>query len=134
MEFVCPPFLPTSSDAALFERLTVFVETTTANLNAIRDAGIGGLGEIPGRRTSLFCQEDLIPDSQTGITVPGIGPGTGTSCGSFLMPGNCTCTPARQIPMSVLDPEPWWWVSDIDREMVGVFGSVGKTLVLYAHM
>ena len=56
-------------------------------LNAIRDAWSGGLGEIPGRRTSLFCQ-DLIPDSQTWITVPGIGPGTGTSCGSFLMPGN----------------------------------------------
>ena len=75
------PFLPASSDAALFERLTAIVETTTANLNAIRDAGIGGLGEIPGRRTSLFCQEDLIPASQTGFTVPGIGPGTGTSCG-----------------------------------------------------
>ena len=25
----------------------------------------------------MFCQDDLIPDSQTGITVPGIGPETG---------------------------------------------------------
>ena len=115
VEFVCPPFLPASSAAALFERLTAIVETTTAHLNAIRDAGGGGLGEVPGRRTSLFCQEDLIPDSQTGITVPGIGPGTGTSCGSFLMPGNGTCTPARQIPMWVLDPEPWGRFADMDR-------------------
>ena len=77
MEFVCPPFLPALSAAALFERLTAIVETTTAHLNAIGDAEYVGLGEVPGRRTSLFCQEDLIPETQTGITVPGIGPGTG---------------------------------------------------------
>ena len=39
------PFLPASSDAALFERLTAIVETTTANLNAYyrrREWGNGG--------------------------------------------------------------------------------------------
>ena len=46
-------------------------------MNAIRDAEDEGLGEVPGRRTSLFCQEDLIPEPQTGITVPGIGPEIG---------------------------------------------------------
>ena len=34
--------------------------------------------------------------------------------------------------MSVLDPEPCWGILDIDRVRGGVFGSVGKTLVLYA--
>ena len=58
MEFVCPPYFPTSSAADLLERLTAIVETTTANLNAIRDAGIGGLGEVPGRRPVFFCQEN----------------------------------------------------------------------------
>ena len=51
MESVCSPFLQALSAAALFERLTAIVETTTAHLNAIGGAEDVGLGEVPGRKT-----------------------------------------------------------------------------------
>ena len=40
VEFVCPPYFPTLSDADLFERLTAIVETTTAHSQPAAPAGI----------------------------------------------------------------------------------------------
>ena len=91
-------------------------------------------GRYRGGEPVCFAKKTLYQKRRQESRFRVSDPEPGTWRGSFLMPENGTCTPARQILMSVLDPEPWWWVLDIDREMGGVFGSVGKTLVLYAHM
>ena len=77
MESVCSPFNPAPDPAALFERLTAIVETTTAHLNAISSCSGRGIGGGTGRKTVFVLPKEPIPDPQTGVTVPGIGPETG---------------------------------------------------------
>ena len=120
MEFVCPPYFPTLSDADLFERLTAIVETTTAHLNAIRDAGIGGLGEVPGRRPVFVCQENQDQyrrrESRFWVSDPEPGP-------RAVLPDAGKMALAHlhaKIAMSVLDPEASRRVSDIEWEKGGL--------------
>ena len=89
-------------------------------LNAIRDAWSGGLGEIPGRRTSLFCQGNHNTRLADGVHGSGYRTWNRDLVRSFLMPGKGTCTPARQIPMSVLAPETCWGNLDIERVVYSV--------------
>ena len=43
VESVCPPFFPSSSAAAFFERLTAIVETTTAHCEVQKVLSLSGV-------------------------------------------------------------------------------------------
>ena len=70
MEFICPPFLQASSAAALFERLTAIVETTTAHLNAIGRRSGRGIGGGTGPETGNLVR--FLPDTRKVAKVSGM--------------------------------------------------------------
>ena len=87
------------------------------------------IGGDTGSETISVCQKITIPIRRPGTRFRVSDPKPGSSRGSFLNPEKCTCKPASQVLLSVLDPEPGCRVLDSGEKWVVWNGCICKAIL-----